>query len=125
MKTTSPNEEIMRYDIIIIASYILFAVSFFFEKEYNTISIIAGVLYAYLFTKCIRTTSKSSKSIRLKSLEYALSFMVAFSCGLKMTGLLTDLRLGVKPLGVALTGLSLQSLYFMVVNKNFKSNPRS
>lgn len=89
------------------------------------ISIIAGLLFAFLFSKCIRTTGESSRNIRLKSVAYAFSFMVAFTCALKITECLRDKILEVDALGVVLTGVCLQSIYFLVVKNKCTQRERS
>lgn len=110
------QRHVFGYDVAIIISYLIFAIFFFYDEYYNIASILEAFLCTILLSLCLKKTVTSNKGYRLKTLLYACNFMIAFPCALKIVELLTNLSLQVDALAIIISGIALQSIYFILIS---------
>ena len=102
-----------KYNMSIIVLYMIFIVSFLYDKHYDFIGIPLS----------IRKEPKQTDGKRLKSLLFASTFMIGFPCALKITEFLTNKSFQADGWLVVLTGIALQSAHYIISVRREKSKP--
>ena len=103
-----------KYNMSIIVLYMIFIVSFLYDKHYDIIGILTSIAFAVLFPLSIRKEPKQTDGKRLKSLLFACTFMIGFPCALKITEFLTNKSFQADGWLVVLTGIALQSAHYII-----------
>lgn len=112
-----------KYNMSIIVLYMIFIVSFLYDKHYDIIGILTSIAFAVLFPLSIRKEQKQTDGKRLKSLLFACTFMIGFPCALKITEFLTNKSFQADGWLVVLTGIALQSAHYIISVRREKSKP--
>ena len=102
-----------KYNMSIIVLYMIFIVSFLYDKHYDIIGILTSIAFAVLFPLSIRKEPKQTDGKRLKSLLFAL----------KITEFLTNKSFQADGWLVVLTGIALQSAHYIISVRREKSKP--
>lgn len=113
-----------KYNMSIIVLYMIFIVSFLYDKHYDIIGILTSIAFAVLFPLSIRKEPKQTDGKRLKSLLFACTFMIGFPCALKITEFLTNKSFQADGWLVVLTGIALQSAHYIISVRRENQNPK-
>ncbi len=114
-------------DYLVILIFVLWVIGKLLDvfQPYNTIVDIAtGILYAILFSICVASTITDYKKIRFKALVYAINFIIALPCALKIMEITKDIKLPLGTVSLSFAGVFLQSLYF-AISVLLKKRPRT